>query len=59
MTRSELNRLKQGILQRKDKAGDLEQLVSRLLPLLTAIKQFLPDEVLAILKKHSGEENDA
>ena len=53
MKRKELNELKQTILSKKDKADDLDILVSQIMQLPHGqLKKVLTDEVLAVLKKY-------
>ena len=53
MTRKELNALKAKIAEKKDKANDLDIIVSQIMDLPHGqLKKVLTDEVLAVLKKY-------
>lgn len=53
MKRAELNALKAAITEKKDKANDLDIIVSQIMQLpYGQLKKVLTDEVLAVLKKY-------
>ena len=53
MTRKELNALKANIAEKKDKATDLDIIVSEIMKLpYGQLKKVLTDEVIAVLKKY-------
>lgn len=53
MTRKELNALKAKIAEKKDKANDLDIIVSQIMELPHGqLKKVLTDEVLAVLEKY-------
>lgn len=53
MTRKELNALKAKIAEKKDKANDLDIIVSQIMELPHGqLKKVLTDEVLTVLKKY-------
>ena len=56
MTRKELEALKKKAAQRRSRAGDLEELIAHLTPLLEAIGWMLPEQVREILAKYTKEE---
>lgn len=53
MTRAELNELKARIAEKKDKANDLDIIVSQIMELpYGQLKKVLTDDVMAVLKKY-------
>lgn len=53
MTRKELNAMKAKIAEKKDKANDLDIIVSQIMELPHGqLKKVLTDEVLAVLEKY-------
>ena len=53
MKRAELNELKAAIAEKKDKANDLDIIVSQIMELpYGQLKKVLTDEVMAVLKKY-------
>lgn len=53
MKRSELNKLKSSILERKEKSSDLDIIVSQIMKLpYGQLKKVLTDEVMAVLAKY-------
>ena len=53
MKRSELNRLKQNAMEKKEKASDLDVLVQEMMKLPPGqLKKVLTEEVLAVLEKY-------
>lgn len=57
MTRAELNKLKTSIMERKEKASDLDVLVTEIMKLPHGqLKKVLTDEVMAVLEKYGYKE---
>ena len=53
MTRAELNTLKANIAEKKDKASDLDIIVSQIMDLpYGQLKNVLTDDVMAVLEKY-------
>lgn len=53
MTRAELNELKTAIAEKKDKANDLDIIVSQIMELpYGQLKKVLTDEVMEVLEKY-------
>ena len=53
MTRKELDALKSSILDRKEKASDLDVIVAQIMKLpYGQLKKVLSDEVMAVLEKY-------
>lgn len=53
MTRKELDTLKSSILDRKEKASDLDVIVAQIMKLpYGQLKKVLSDEVMAVLEKY-------
>lgn len=53
MTRTELNKLKSSIMERKEKSSDLDVIVKEIMELPPGqLKKVLTDEVMAVLAKY-------